>query len=70
MPEYAALIAILIIDRPLCVKCISDKSGLTAKQVESYLDRIRRTVSVERGFDFCRRCAKTTAVYSILPDED
>ena len=66
MPEYAALIAILIIDRPLCVTCISDKSGLSANQIESYLDRVRRTVSVERGIDLCRRCGKSKDVYSIL----
>jgi hypothetical protein len=66
LPQYAAMIAVLIIDRPLCVKCLSDKSGLTANQVESYLDRVRRTVSVERGVDLCRRCGKSTTVYSIL----
>jgi hypothetical protein len=60
------MIAVLIIDRPLCVKCISDKSGLTTSNVESYLDRVRRTVSVERGIDLCRRCGKYGDVYSIL----
>jgi len=45
VPEYAAMIAVLIVDRPPCVKCICDKSGLTANQVESYLDRVRRTVT-------------------------
>jgi hypothetical protein len=49
MPEHAALIAVLIIERPLCVNCISDKSGLSADEVEAYLGRVRRSVSVEHG---------------------
>jgi hypothetical protein len=40
VPEYAAMIAVLIVDRPLCVKCISDKSGLTANQIESYISTV------------------------------
>jgi len=35
-------------------------------RIESYLDRVRRTVSVERGIDLCRRCGKSADVYSIL----
>jgi hypothetical protein len=66
MPEHAALIAVLIIERPLCVNCISDKSGLSADEVEAYLGRVRRSVSVEHGIDRCRSCGTITAVYSLL----
>jgi hypothetical protein len=54
-------------ERPLCVDCISDKSGLSADEVESYLSRVRRSVSVERGIALCRKCGNSTAVYSTLP---
>ena len=67
MPEHAALIAVLLMERPLCVDCISDKSGLSADEIESYLSRVRRSVSVERGIALCRKCGNSTAVYSTLP---
>ena len=66
MPENAALIAVLIIERPLCLTCISDKSGLTEDEIKPYLRRLRRAVSIERGIDRCRGCGTFTAVYSML----
>ncbi len=38
MPDRAALIAVFIIERPLCVSCISSKSGLTHGEVELMVD--------------------------------
>lgn len=66
MPERAALIAVLIMERPLCVGCISSKSGLTAAEVESYLSTIQGTVEVQRGVDRCRACGTSTTVYSLF----
>jgi hypothetical protein len=63
------MIAVLIIERPLCVNCISGTSGLTADEVKSYLGRVRRVVSVEHGIDRCRACDAFTAVYSMLRAE-
>lgn len=44
MPANAALVATLIIDRPLCAHCISQKSGLAVEAVESYLSHVARKV--------------------------
>src|SRR5215470_10362517 len=54
MPEHAALIAVLIMERPLCVSCISSKTGLTHGEIESYLARIENTVDVKQALDSCR----------------
>lgn len=66
MPERAALIAVLIMERPLCVPCIADKSGLTAAEIESFLAQIARTLDVRRGVDRCRVCGDGTTVYSLF----
>jgi len=66
MPERAALIAVLIMERPLCVSCISSKSGLTVGEVESYLSTIERTIDVRRGVDRCRVCGTTDLTYSLF----
>lgn len=54
MPEHSALIAVLIMERPMCVGCIAGRSGLTHAEVESYLSRIESTVDVKQALDrFC-----------------
>jgi hypothetical protein len=63
MPERATLIAVLIMERPLCVACISSKSGLTSGEVESYLASIQNTVNVQRGQERCRVCRNLTTTY-------
>jgi len=52
-------------DRPVCVACISEKSGLGIRKVESYLNRIERAVDVLSGVDRCRVCGNPTTVYSV-----
>jgi hypothetical protein len=66
MPERAALIAVLIMERPLCIACISSKSGLTAGQIESYLSTIQETIEVRRRMDRCRVCGNSTTLYSLF----
>jgi len=66
MPERAALIAVLILERPLCVACISSKSGLTHGEVESYLAGIQDTVEVRQALESCRTCGKLGPVFSLL----
>jgi len=65
-PERAALIAVLIRERPLCLACISSKSGLTTREVESYLTNIQGAVDIRRGVDRCRVCGDLATVYSLL----
>ena len=66
MPEKAALIAVLIMERPLCVTCISQKSAMTTREVESYLTKIKGRVDVLRTADNCRACGTSTTVYSLV----
>jgi len=65
MPEKAALITVLIVDRPLCLTCITTKSGLSIGEVESYLNIIKRMVDLRSGVDRCRACGEPTTVYSL-----
>src|SRR5262245_42397638 len=41
MPERAALITALIMDRPLCMACLRDRTGFTTTLVEAILTRIQ-----------------------------
>ena len=34
MPEKGALLAVLIIERPLCVDCIAEKSAIATDEIE------------------------------------
>jgi hypothetical protein len=66
MANPAALIAVLIMERPLCVACIASRSKLTTGEVESYLNRIEGRVAVLRGVDRCRACFASTTVCSLI----
>ena len=66
MCANAALIAVLIIDRPLCAVCISQKSGLTVDAIASYLGHVARKVAVNRNRDDrCRACGEPAEVLSM-----
>jgi hypothetical protein len=70
MPERAALIAVLIMDRPLCLPCVSAKSGLGVATVSSYLDRMTKTVTVHRATDErCTACGVVTSVVALTREE-
>jgi len=66
MPERAALVAVLIMERPLCMGCICDKSGLNAGKVEAYLITLAATLVIQRGVNRCRACGMSTAVFSLF----
>ena len=67
MPEKAALIAVLIMERPLCLACIEAKTGMDRDDVERYLTRIRRVVQVRRSHgDRCRACGVIGPVYWLI----
>jgi hypothetical protein len=40
MPERAALIAALILERPLCLDCVEAKTGMDRSETGAYLARI------------------------------
>jgi hypothetical protein len=64
MPEKGALLAVLIIERPLCVDCIAEKSSIAAEQeVEPLLARIATRIAITSAVDRCRACGETKKVY-------
>jgi hypothetical protein len=67
MPEKAALIAVLITDRPLCLPCLSAKARLPIDEIQSYLGRIDSLVILKHAIERCQECGKSTEVYSMFP---
>ena len=49
MPQTATLVTTLIIERPLCLPCVTDKSGLTPAAVDRALELISRAVKVHHA---------------------
>ena len=66
MPATAALIAVLIIERPMCPDCIAARAHTTPQAVESYLTEIGRTLDVESGMnERCHTCGAVGTTYSL-----
>jgi hypothetical protein len=65
MPDRAALVTALILDRPLCVDCISDKAGLSTPDLDARLTLVRTSLQLYGAEDRCRVCGTTTIVLSV-----
>jgi hypothetical protein len=66
MPDTIALIALLIVGRPLCVACIAERIGLSPMDLESYFARIRASLTVfHEDSDRCQGCGMVGKVYSL-----
>jgi hypothetical protein len=66
MPEAIALIARLIVQRPLCADCIAERTGLSSLDLEPYFARIRAAITMFReDSDRCRACGSVGKVYSL-----
>jgi len=66
MSETTAIVTALIIERPLCVSCISAKAGLTERGVNAALARVETVLVLHRrDDDRCRACGSTGAVVSL-----
>lgn len=63
VPEKGALLAVLIMERPLCMTCIAERTGLETGEIQSLLARIGRTVAVSSSTDRCRACGQSTMVF-------
>jgi len=67
MPEKAALIAALILERPLCIECIEAKTGLDRRETQAYLVRIARVVQLRRSKgDRCQSCGEVGRVFWLI----
>ena len=66
MPGHAAHIALLIVDRPLCIPCIAVRIALDAIAVEAYLVTMRTSLTVFREDSGpCAACSAITKVFSL-----
>jgi hypothetical protein len=66
-PDKAALLTKLLLEtRPLCVACISAKSGLLVDDIEPTVSRLEQTIFVKREMGPCRGCDRWTLVYSLF----
>jgi hypothetical protein len=67
MPRHAAMIAFLLFDRPMCLDCITLKSGLTATEVDHYLTIVGTSLDLTRSDrDRCRICGTVGSVVSLV----
>ena len=66
MPEISTVITVLIIERPLCLQCISDKAQVSVRTVRDYLDKLDPVMGVQRADnDRCRGCGATGNTFSL-----
>jgi len=65
LPETSALITALIVERPLCLDCLTSKTALTATALEHLLAMIGTAMSVRRNTTLCRSCGETKVTVSL-----
>ena len=67
MPERrAAIIAALIVDRPLCITCLATKGGMTESEAQAALDAIRANTRVfSASAERCDACGVVGPVVSL-----
>ena len=65
MPEAAALVTGLILERPLCLDCLSTKATLSPTAVERTLTTIDIIMAVTRRNARCRACEETKETVSL-----
>jgi hypothetical protein len=71
MPQHAALITVLLLERPTCFDCAASKSGLTLAEVDHYLTIIGTSLEVLRWEnERCRVCGNVGPVCSIQRSSD
>jgi hypothetical protein len=69
MQERAALVTAIILERPTCMTCLSQKTGLSVADVDATLLRIQGALRVHRVPSRCLACSGTLEVISIArPD--
>ena len=70
MPERTAtLVTALILERPTCLDCLADKTGLPLTEIGATLFRVRAFLQVHEEEGRCRACGETKRVVSLLrPD--
>jgi hypothetical protein len=65
MPDRETLATALILNRPMCVDCIAEKSGLSVSVLAATLRTVQTALVLHSAVDRCRECGTATAVFSI-----
>lgn len=66
MPENSSLITALILERPMCVACLSKRAKLTVEATQTVLAVIGRAVRLQREeTSRCRVCEKLGEVFYV-----
>jgi hypothetical protein len=62
MPDHVALVTALILDRPLCARCIATKSGMRLTVLDQTLATIAAVLVLHRETGRCHACGVTDTV--------
>jgi hypothetical protein len=65
LPETAALIAGLILERPLCLDCLATKATLSPTVIERTLATVSTVMVLNRTNGRCRACGETKEVLAL-----
>jgi hypothetical protein len=66
MPETTAMIAVLILERPMCLDCIAARAGASLNDVEAAFRDIARVLGLQRFMsERCRTCGNTGLAFSV-----
>jgi hypothetical protein len=65
MRERTAAVVASILDRPMCSRCISDRSALTAEEVGEILEKIAELLSLTARVGRCRTCWGFKPVFAL-----
>jgi hypothetical protein len=65
MPDRAALVTALILDRPLCGDCLGVTSGYGWRALDATLTTVAGVLRLRRAIGRCRTCGTTTTVLSV-----
>lgn len=61
----SALVTALILERPTCLECISQETGITVSEVGAVLERITTVLELQAEAARCRACELITHVFSV-----
>jgi len=65
MPDRAALITALILDRPMCLDCIVVQSGVRTRDLDATLATVSGVLSLHLAGGRCQGCGTMTTVLSL-----
>ena len=65
MPDHAAIVTALILDRPTCIRCIAVKSSMPPAALDQTVGAIERVLVLHRTTDRCRVCGATETVLHV-----